>query len=265
MSLVTCHPLLFIMCSIFLAYESHPLYRLIIAANRDEFYDRPTAQAGFWEDAPTVLAGRDLKIGGTWLGVTKTGRLAAVTNYRDPSGPVGDLSRGLLVSDYLRAEAEKPEEYLRRIERQASRYSGFNLFLGDEKSLWFFSNRELKARQLDAGVYGLSNHLLDTSWPKVVSGKKALSELVQSEELSIESVFAFLADQAKADDSLLPDTGIGIEKERLLSPIFIVTPIYGTRSSTVVLFERNGKVSFTEKTFQGGLFNGEEVSFEFDV
>jgi uncharacterized protein with NRDE domain len=250
------------MCSIFLAYEAHPRYRLIVAANRDEFYERPTAQAEVWEDAPDILAGRDLKIGGTWLGITRGGRLAAVTNYRDPSGPVGDLSRGLLVSDYLR-EAEKPEEYLRKVERQAARYSGFNLVVGDKESLWYFSNREMKIKTLDAGVYGLSNHLLDTSWPKVVNGKKALNEVVQSEEISVESVFAFLADKTKADDALLPNTGVGIEKERWLSPIFIVTPIYGTRSSTVVLFERDGKVSFTERTFQNGVFKGEEVSFQY--
>jgi uncharacterized protein with NRDE domain len=250
------------MCSIFFAYKTHPCYRLVVAANRDEFYERPTEQASFWDDAKNVLAGRDLKHGGTWLGVTKEGKFAAVTNYRDPFTPPGDLSRGNLVSSFLLKNSE-PEKYIEEIEESASRYGGFNLVASDEESLWYFSNRELKRKRLSEGVYGLSNHLLDTPWQKVVKGKNALTDIVSEEEISVEDIFYFLSDQQKADDSFLPDTGIGIEKERILSSVFIVSPIYGTRSSTVVLIDNDGGVKFVERTFRNGVYHGEEVNFRF--
>lgn len=237
---------------------------MIVAANRDEFYERPTEQAAFWSDAPDILAGRDLKHGGTWLGVTKGGKFAAVTNYRDPFASAGNVSRGELVNNFLMDDKDA-ESYLRNIERHADDYSGFNLFVADEESLAYFSNRELKIKKLTVGIYGLSNHLLDTSWNKVVRGKAALSALVEKGEISTEDVFAFLSDNKQADDSVLPDTGIGLEKERLLSPIFITSPIYGTRSSTVVLIETNGEVTFVERTFRNGIYNGDEISFKFQL
>ena len=252
------------MCSIFFAYKQNPRYRLVVAANRDEFYERPTAQAYFWDDVPDVLAGRDLKHGGTWLGITKTGRFAAVTNYRDGFVSSDNLSRGSLVSDFLRGEIET-QTYLEEVKKNAARYSGFNLLAGDEESLWYFSNRELSKRKLNAGIYGLSNHLLDTPWQKVVKGKNALTGLVAEKEVLADDVFSFLTNQQQAEDSLLPDTGIGIEKERILSSVFIVSPIYGTRSSTVLLIGNDGEVNFIERTFRDGLYRGEEVNFKFQI
>ncbi|MEO6393773.1 MAG: NRDE family protein [Pyrinomonadaceae bacterium] len=249
------------MCSIFLAYEEHPDYRLIVAANRDEFFDRRTAAAGYWEDAPGVLAGRDLRSGGTWLGLGGNHRFAAVTNYRDPAAPAGRMSRGRLVSDFI-AGTDSPERYLDAISESTAEYSGFNLLVSDSRSLWYFSNRNGAAQELSPGIYGLSNHLLDTPWPKVVKGKSALaSALSDPEEVRIEQLFALLANDAQAPDDELPDTGIGREKERALSPIFIQTPDYGTRSATVVLDSIDGTTVFCERTFGNTTGQPEERSF----
>ncbi|HEX8733747.1 MAG TPA: NRDE family protein [Pyrinomonadaceae bacterium] len=253
------------MCSIFLAYKAHPKYRLILAANRDEFYERPTARAAFWQDAPEILAGRDLIYQGTWLGVTRSGRFSAVTNYRDPLAPTGNLSRGNLVGDFLRS-AETPENYLRKIQESAPKYSGFNLLVGEfDAEIGYFSNRGDRIKILESGVYGLSNHLLDTPWRKVTRGKTGLKNLIEKENFSVESLFEILLDTTKAADEDLPETGIGLERERLLSSIFIETPIYGTRSSTVLLIETSGKVSFAERTYKQSRNEWEEERFEFEI
>ncbi len=252
------------MCSIFFAYKSHPKFKLIVAANRDEFYERPTSKAGFWEDSPYILAGRDLKNNGTWLGVTTTGRFAAVTNYRDPFGETGNRSRGLLLSEYLKSE-DSPENFLSKVEDNAKNYRGFNLLLGNSDSLFYYSNRRNDIKKLTSGVYGLSNHLLDSPWRKVEKGKEALKALLVTNDVTKENLFSFLADQSRANDSELPDTGIGLEMERVLSPIFIITPNYGTRSSTVVLMGENKDIDFAERTFTDGMFEGGEVNFKFEV
>jgi uncharacterized protein with NRDE domain len=237
-------------CSIFLAYRAHPLYRLIVAANRDEFFDRPTAPARYWCDQPRVLAGRDLRGGGTWLGLGPDQRFAAVTNFRDPSAPAGTKSRGLMVRDFIAGD-EDPQTFLTQVASERTQYSGFNLFAADAKQLWYFSNRDTAPRQLAAGVFGLSNHLLDTRWPKVERGKVRLRELVETGSMiRTEALFELLADDAQAADTELPDTGIGIAKERALSSIFIRTPDYGTRSATVLLIDDQGNASFTERTFE---------------
>jgi uncharacterized protein with NRDE domain len=241
------------MCIIFFAYEQHPQYPLILLANRDEFYDRPTAAAQIWEDAPQILAGRDLLFGGTWLGVTKTGRFAAVTNYRAPNSRKGSRSRGELVSGFLLSEAV-PNEFLEGVKLNAYEYSGFNLLVGEvnpqSKEIAYYSNRAAGVRILKPGIYGLSNHLLDTAWQKVEKGKKALSEIISREEIEQNKLFELLSDPVLADDEDLPDTGIGFEREKMLSSIFIQTPIYGTRSSTVLLIDNERNITFTEKTFQ---------------
>ncbi|MGH9901093.1 MAG: NRDE family protein [Pyrinomonadaceae bacterium] len=254
------------MCTLLLAYEAHPDYRLVLAANRDEYYGRPTARAGFWEDAPEVLAGRDLGQGGTWLGVTRSGRLAAVTNFRDPSAKKEAApSRGKLVSDFLRLR-ESSAEYLEKLRADAALYNGFNLVVGDGRGLSYFSNTTNEARALTPGVYGLSNHLLDTPWPKVEQGKRALEEILRGRERNlIEGVFAVLADRAAADDRHLPDTGVGLEIERMLSPLFITSPVYGTRASTVVLIDRREKVTFVERSFGADTAGGSESAFEFRI
>jgi uncharacterized protein with NRDE domain len=253
------------MCLILFARDAHPEYRLVVAANRDEFYARPTAPAAFWDDAPEVLAGRDLREGGTWLGITRAGRFAAVTNVRDPvSYQTGAPSRGHLVSDFLRNRAT-PAGYLQGLAPRAPRFNGFNLLLGDGESLAWFSNRGGEgARALGPGVYGLSNHLLDTPWPKVTRGKDDLRRILQSppDEWE-EALFATLTLRDPAPDALLPDTGVGLERERALSAAFIATPEYGTRCSTVLLVGRDGNVTFTERTVNPAAGTWSEVRHRF--
>lgn len=254
------------MCLILLAYDTHPRYHLVLAANRDEFYERPTAPATWWDDAPGVLAGRDLRGGGTWLGVTRGGRIAAVTNVREPlwqreAAP----SRGHLVSGFLRGD-QSPAEYLDDLRPRAGEYNGFNLLLGAGEGPWWYSNRAARPRRIEPGLHGLSNHRLDTPWPKVERGKQSLSELLDATEVSVpESVFRVLADSEPAADAELPDTGVGVEWERVLSPPFIRGAGYGTRSSTVLFMGREGDVTFVERTFLPGTGRPSEVRHEFRI
>lgn len=256
------------MCLIVFAYQIHPRYELILAANRDEFYHRPTAPAAFWEDAPQILGGRDLVAGGTWLGITRDGRFSAVTNYREPPlAAAGEKSRGNLVGDFLKAR-EAPAEYLQALKKQEFDYSGFNLLIGDfggeQSRLVYFSNRGGDARILTAGLYGLSNHLLDTSWQKVLLAKKMLAEnITASAAVSPNALFDILQNREFARNEDLPQTGIGIEREKLLSPIFIESENYGTRCSTVILIEKNGRVSFQEKIYKPAPAAASSFEFEF--
>ena len=240
------------MCVIFIAHRSHTKYPLVVLANRDEFYERPTLAAARWDDEPVIFAGRDLVAGGTWLGVADGGRFAAVTNYRDPNGQTGDRSRGHLVSDFLRSN-ENPAEYLETISTNGGHYSGFNLIVGSftktNNELWYFSNRGGEPQKLGSGLYGLSNHQLNTSWPKVTRGLQAFSELIANEEIDTDACFDLLSDETIATDEDLPNTGVGVERERILSPIFIKTPIYGTRSSFVVTLDNELRWEFREKVF----------------
>jgi uncharacterized protein with NRDE domain len=254
------------MCLILLAYDSHPAYRLILAANRDEFFARPTAAARFWEDAPHILAGRDLKEKGTWLGVTRSGRIAALTNFRDPGTERQEApSRGSLVSDFLRGSGSV-DDYLEFLGNEGSTYNGFNLIFGDMERLCWFSNHERAHRFLEPDIHGLSNHLLDTPWPKVERGKEALGELVaQGKTVQAEGLFAILADRTVPPDGLLPETGVGIDLERLLSPLFITSAFYGTRSSTVILIERNNLVTFIERSFNGMPGESKESRWSFRI
>ncbi|WP_298266473.1 NRDE family protein [Geobacter sp.] len=254
------------MCLILFALEAHPRYRLVLAANRDEFYDRPTAPASFWDDAPQVLAGRDLTGGGTWCGITTGGRIAAVTNYRDPrTYREGAPSRGRLVADFLRGEMT-PAALLERLHREGNSYNGFNLIFGDGSELLYFSNRGALPARVPAGIHGLSNHLLDTPWPKVARGKEALAKLLAArDEPAPDDLFAILADRTPAPDHLLPDTGVGPERERLLSPLFIATPTYGSRSSTVILIGRDNTCTFVERSFNGAADHPRTVKFRFTI
>ncbi len=239
------------MCLIFVAIGAHPNYPLIIAANRDEFYNRPTARASFWPEAPDLLAGRDLRAGGTWLGITRNGRVAALTNYRDTKTMNADApSRGRLVSDFLLGRQD-PVRYLEQLSRSAHIYNGFSLIAGiaDKMQLFYYSNRGNGIRMLGPGIHGLSNHLLDTAWPKVEKGKQALRGCLAKESLNPESLLQLLLDRATPPDDSLPETGVGLEWERILSPVFITSPDYGTRSSTVILLDKYGSVTFVEKSF----------------
>lgn len=252
------------MCLILLAWQAHPEFPLVVAANRDEFFARPTAPAGFWKEAPTLLAGRDLKAGGTWMGYTRHGRFAALTNYRDPGQMRPDAeSRGGLVTDFL-AGKEPPEAYLERIAGISSRYNGFNLLVGDPRALAWYSNVGGGRRILEPGLYGVSNHLLDTPWPKLTSAKSALAEALVAlpEERAL---FDLLRDDGIHPDELLPRTGVSLEWERILSSAFVRAPGYGTRSSTVLLVDRQGRASYDEQTWMEGGVPGNRVQFRFQA
>lgn len=242
------------MCLILIAYHAHPRYPLVIAANRDEFRRRPTEGAHFWADRPELCAGRDLVHGGTWLGLTRNGRVAALTNYRDPWDRKPDApSRGELVSRFL-ASPLSIDAFLAQLRRDGPTYLGFNLLFGGVDRLLWYSNRNGAAEPMTPGIHGLSNELLDTPWPKVTRGKELLAGVLQGEgALDKEELFALLADRTRPPDRLLPQTGIGIEKERLLSTIFIDGQEYGTRCSTVILVADHGEVSFQERSFEPGL------------
>jgi uncharacterized protein with NRDE domain len=253
------------MCLVLLALSYHPEYPLVLAANRDEFYDRPTAPARFWADNPSILGGRDLNAGGTWLGVDRRGRLAAVTNYRQGERETpAPRSRGLLVSDFLTGDTD-PLEYMERVQRDAGFYNGFNLIAGDASQFCYYSNREGRVQQLGPGVYGLSNHLLDTPWPKVTATKSAFGAVLKGGGPQlVEDLFGLLSNRDRASDGQLPATGVGPEWERLLSSAFIASDNYGTRSSTVVLVGREGKIVFLERSFGPGGVPGEEARFQMD-
>ncbi len=255
------------MCLILFANEVHPRYRLVVAANRDEFYERPTAPATWWADEPSVLAGRDLRSGGTWMGVTRGGRFAAVTNFREPGRTRDDApSRGGLVLASL-TDDRAPSRYLGEVETVADAYNGFNLLAGDRHGLWVFSNRDPDPpRQVESGIFGLSNHLLDTPWPKVARGRGWLEDALTLESDALtDHLLELLVDRAEPPDGDLPDTGVGLEMERLLAPAFIVTPVYGTRASYVVLLDRSGEITFVEQTFDEGRPSGDPRRFRFKV
>ena len=225
------------MCLIIFAWKVIPGMPLIAAANRDEFYQRPASAAGWWEDRPDVYAGRDLQAGGTWLGVTRDGRFAALTNVRAPSEKRLDApTRGKLVSDYL-SGAFTPEQYVEHIRPGAAEYNGFNLIVGDRENLLWYSNKgdddPRNGKPLGYGVYGLSNALLDTPWPKVTRAKAQFASLL-CQGAPEETFFELLSDSTRANDCRLPSTGVSLEWERTLSSIFICSPDYGTRASTVV-------------------------------
>ncbi len=241
------------MCLIAIATRIHPIYPLIIAANRDEFYHRPTAPLAFWEDHPNILAGRDLQQNGTWLGMTKSGRFAAITNFREPSSTDSQApSRGLLVSNFLVSD-QRPEEYLKAIHHSGKKYNGFNLVVGDMHELWWYSNKNTDIVKIETGIHVISNHLMDTPWPKTVKTKSGIQELCfQNTEVDPEDIFRLLADTNRPPDNELPDTGVGMAWERLLSSVFVSSDIYGTRSSTVILADRSGHTAFMERTFRPG-------------
>ena len=253
------------MCLIVISYEQHPRYPLVVAANRDEFYARPTAPAEFWGERPDLLAGRDLLGGGTWLGITRSGRFAAVTNYREPGESRSEApSRGQLVTGYLRSGAP-PLDYLQKISRRGADYNGFNLIAGSPGSMAWYSNRGGDPRELDSGVYGVSNHLLDTPWPKVERGKAGVTAILGDGEPDPEVLLGILADRTLAGDDALPDTGVGRDLERTLSPMFISSDNYGTRSSTVLTVDTRGRVRFAERSYEPGGLAPETVALEFPL
>jgi uncharacterized protein with NRDE domain len=234
------------MCLLVLAWRVRADTPLLLAGNRDEWYARPAAPAQFWPDAPQVLAGRDLEAGGSWLGVTRDGRFAAVTNYREARGPA-PRSRGDLVRGYLMGR-DPPSEYARSVQGVQDDFAGFNLLLGDRHELWWFSNRDGPPMHLPPGVYGLSNHLLDTPWPKVQTAKAALGALCAAGDASTAALLDLLEDRHTypVDDDAV--AGVDAALARAASAIFIETPHYGTRCSTVLRIGADGRVEFTERS-----------------
>ncbi|ARP76292.1 hypothetical protein CAL11_09115 [Bordetella genomosp. 6] len=239
------------MCLAVLALHALPGLPVLIAANRDEFHARPTAEAARWPGSPALYAGRDLLAGGTWMGVSDQGRYAVVTNFRDPGNIQPDApSRGALVEAFLRGEASA-QEYLHDIHARGARYNGFNLIVGDAGGAWYCSNRDGAPRRLADGVYALSNHLLDTPWPKLARTKAAFERIIAATpQPDLPALYAALADPTPAADHELPATGLALERERLLSSPFIVSPDYGTRSACVLALHDDGRGELHERRFR---------------
>lgn len=268
------------MCLLVFSLRKHPEYPLIFVGNRDEFRDRPAEPARFWSEHPHLLAGRDLEAGGTWLGVTRDGRFATVTNYRDPGERRPDArSRGELAVDYLTG-SEPASSYLAALQERADEYNGFNLILGTPGALYYFSNRGVgsvvngestigspgRIHELEAGVYGLSNEQLDTPWPKVRRAKSLFHKVMGEHGPTPEVLLGVLTDRKLAADGDMPSTGLSKEWERALSSIFISGDEYGTRASTVVLFRSDGGVTFVERSFglKGRVLGTESHQFQIE-
>lgn len=233
------------MCLIVVGWQVAGQYPLVVAANRDEFYARPTALAARWPEAPQVIGGLDLEAGGTWLGISEAGRFAAVTNVREPGQPAGRISRGQLTKDFLLGQ-KSALMYAQSL--QGDDYAGFNLLLADGRELVYYSNRNGSPRTLPPGIYGLSNHSLDSPWPKLIKAREGFAGALPA--LPDEQAFLrILADDEIVPDAALPTTGVPLEWERLLSAIFVRSATYGTRASTVLWQRADGAVSLHEQSF----------------
>jgi len=252
------------MCLILVSWHAHPDYPLVFAANRDEFYARESAPVHWWDTQPPVLAGRDLAPGahGTWMGITADGRVAAVTNVREPGREVADpRSRGELVANYLLSQ-DDPATYLERVQAAGEQYNGFNLLVADHDELWWYSNRSGDPQVVKPGVHGVSNAALDTPWPKVVNGIAGFTSVLQTDhgDGPVDPYLGLLADDTPAPDAELPATGIPRELERAVSSLFIATPEYGTRASTVLRIRNDGSFDMTERVHSN---TGEAVTRDF--
>jgi uncharacterized protein with NRDE domain len=242
------------MCLLLFGVKASKSFPFILAANRDEFYQRPTAAMDFWLEKPGILAGRDLKCGGTWFGINTRGRFAALTNYRDLSSLKTDApSRGDIIVQFLESEDSIPD-FLDCLKPDSARYNGFNLLAGDGRTQYWFSNLTHAVTPVPTGIHGISNHLMDTPWPKVSTGKDMLARAIDAhppgtDTLDVKALFDLLSDTAAPADALLPDTGVGLEWERLLAPLFIKSPTYGTRSSIVMGITSQGEIQVTERTY----------------
>jgi len=254
------------MCVLFVAWQVRPDLPLVVASNRDEFHGRPTAPTAFWDDCPRVLAGRDLRAGGTWSGVTTSGRWAAVTNVRAPRwmNTVAPRSRGALVADFLCGE-DAPDDYAARVTSEREHFGGFNLLVGDGEALAYAATHLEAPRALAPGFYGLSNATLDAPWPKVARGGQAFQRWVGTDRLDEDALFALMRDEERAPDGLLPDTGIGLDHERMLSPLFIASPDYGTRATTFLTVRADGAARLVERSFGPNGVAAGTVTFEFEI
>lgn len=238
------------MCLILFAWQSHPQYELVLAANRDEFHDRPAAPARFWKEEPNILAGRDLQAGGTWMGVSRQGRIAAITNYREHARPApwGGLSRGFPVREYL-GSVDPPQTAAIHYADAGDRYSGFNLLLGAPGALWHVSNRGGEPVTVTPGVHGLSNHLLDTDWPKVEDGRMQLQQVLDEKSIDPETLFSLINNRSRVGGTLPEGVEPRLAPEELMRHYFILSPVYGTRCSTVILVGYDGRMRFEERSY----------------
>ena len=251
------------MCLILLGWQTPPGHRLVLAANRDEFHDRPAEAAHWWAEPGLILGGKDLQAGGAWLGLDRRGRYAVVTNYREPGVPTsGKRSRGELVASCL-ASSVPLSDWLEELDAGQDDYGGYNLIVGDEHQMHYLTNRGDDRRFLGPGIYGLSNHRLDTPWPKVVAVRTGLHWLIDDDRVDPDALFELLADREPAPDDELPHTGVPLEWERALSAAFIVGEDYGTRASTVVLVTADGGVVFEERRFGPGGIPAGDSRFSF--
>ena len=251
------------MCLVVFGLRAHPAYPLVVAANRDELLDRSAEPARFWPGQDGLLAGRDLVAGGTWLGVTRSGRFAALTNVRDPLAyDASAPSRGALVVRFLLGDDE-PLRHVAQLAAEAVRRNGFNLLAGARGRLAWVSNAGGAPSEVGDGVHAVSNALLDTPWPKVRRSAEVLARILRREKaVDPEELFALLADRERSPDEELPDTGVGLETERLLSPAFITTKMYGTRGSTLLLVTRGGRATFLERRFDADFREAGTSRFE---
>ncbi|PCJ32180.1 MAG: hypothetical protein COA99_16630 [Moraxellaceae bacterium] len=258
------------MCLLICAKNTHTNYPLILIANRDEYYHRPALAAQYWSENENILAGKDLSDGGSWLGITRQGRIAAITNYRNPSENIPNAtSRGSLVRGFLQGDSPA-FSYLSNIKNSDIPYNGFNLITGNINELWCLSHPTKAIEPIEEGIQGLSNARLNTPWPKVTDGKEALQNLITinqscNEKLNHRELLGILNKRNVAQDQYLPDTGVGIESERALSPSFVLLPGYGTRVSTALTVDHNGNVEFTEITWNQNGEQEKQVSFEFSI
>ncbi len=258
------------MCLLVLAWQAAPRYRLVVAANRDEYHERPAAALAKWPPPAALIGGRDLRAQGAWLAVDRERRFGVVTNFRELQRPrAGAPSRGELIPRYLSAPAahQSPQQFFAALQAQAQRYSGFNLLLADRDSLWYGSNRATPfARALTPGIYGLSNELLDTPWPKLQRVRRGFEAwLTRPQNASPAALFELLNDRTQApDDAALPHSGSGLPSEwdRILSAPFVLHPQYGTRCSTVVLLEPGGRLYLAERRFDPRGNPAGETEFE---
>ena len=249
------------MCLLAMAVAAHPRFPLIVAANRDEFHGRPTQDAHWWPDQPDILGGRDLEAGGSWLAVHRSGRFAAVTNFRDADHrPARLLSRGQLIVDFLQSTAA-PIDFLRTVDGDA--YAGFNLLVADRQAVAYLSNRGGGLRRLDGGIYGLSNATLDTPWHKLRLTRDRLQQVVDADVVNASNLMRMLDDRQRAPAAEIDDPAFEFATAHALSAPFIVLPDYGTRCSTVVTIDNRGKVSFAERRFDAGGARTGESQFSF--
>lgn len=252
------------MCLILLAKNYHSSFKFIIAANRDEFHSRPTAPASWWMNN-TVLSGIDLQGKGTWLGIDKYGRFTAITNYRDPSLVDNNrASRGELTHYFLKNKIDN-NQFLTKLKLSYRNYNPYNILFGNVNTTHHYSNISNNSTLLNDGIHGLSNHLMDSPWPKVIKSKNNLMNILKNDNFTTDDIFKILTNKEIVNDLELPKTGISPQMEKMLSPIFIQTPEYGTRCSTIILVDNDNITTFIERSYNNQGLITDEISFKFEI